>query len=90
MISATIKCNPIFNVSVLKAKKLYKGTSCSKKNTGELDPLRAGSPDEAGLSAQCPLEDQFVHSAKLHRLKQAKVPMLGECHRQNRETDVSD
>lgn len=45
LMSAIINCCCLFNVSVLKARKLHEGMSCLGKNTSELDPLRAVSPE---------------------------------------------
>lgn len=47
--SAMINCCCLFNVSVLKARKHHEGTSCLGKNTSELDPLRAVSPEWGGI-----------------------------------------
>ena len=47
--SAIINCCSLFNVSVLKARKLHEGMSCLGKNTSELDPLRTVSPEWGGI-----------------------------------------
>lgn len=40
LVSATIKCYSIFNINVLKARKLHKEMSCSKKEHRKVVPSK--------------------------------------------------